>query len=165
MANNTALDFINPGSVLQGATILGDGQSGLQSIADALNHIYAESATVLFQWPARAKDEGLPIGEAKSSRPGDTLFDTYVRQPDDRSSWRFATIASVDSGTFEINLTGSTDGSIATNTVTTGGSIVTQTASASISTLAQTLTVNVFATIATNAIVYAVILYLADESI
>lgn len=165
MANNTALDFLNPSGLLNGQTILADGQTGLQSAADVLNHVYAESATVLLQWPARVNSEGIGI-DATAASPGDTLLSTYVRQPEDRSSWVLRVRAAKTSGTFTVKLIGSVDGEIASVTIPDGANVATeQTATATVTTLAQGLTVKVFASSVVGATIYSVIVHLADESI
>lgn len=166
MANNTALDFLNSGGLLNGNTIRSDGQAGLQSAVDALNHVYYESSTVLMQWPARVKPEGVGIGSPKAADPGDTFLDFHVRQPADRESWSFAVRGNTSAGTLDVSLHSGT-GEIArvqfdASTSTTPRWL---TDTATETTLADTYTIKVFTSGASDAIIYAAILYLTDEPI
>lgn len=166
MAINTALDFLNPQGLLNGQTVKGDGQTGLQSAVDTLNHVFFESATVLLQWPARVESEGITLDDSDAADPGDAILQAYVRQPADRESWSFAVRASTSAGTLDVSLHGSTDGEIARVQFDAAASTAERwlTDTATVTTAAQTLTVKVFTSGASDVILNAVILYLDDET-
>jgi hypothetical protein len=147
MTNLASTDPFDAPQVALGATILATGQPGsLQTAADLINHVFAESRLVLGVWPQGQPASGVPY-ETDGTGDWEDWISFRVHVPAKCTLLRFIVrSARLTGDTMQIRLSSDVDAGMAAGTTitpNTAGSLTptTQTVSHSVTPGDQTLTV------------------------